>query len=235
MHSTYNYSANNPLIIIDPSGLAAWEIKNQWNDDYIERYRKFVKYQAEMYKKSGKEFTCEDLALQIVIDFSSQNNLPLKIRNGKGVFNAASDNFNSALDFSNAVLLTTGARDLQNADNSISINISSSNIGDFLLLRNENGVAHHTQLITSITEFGVGREINIHQGNSGWLNAPYIGGALGGANPTSLFYTGQKVEQGIIDTQGNYSNLTNVIFTPNYLYKENVESRKWNFLGWNKK
>ena len=32
-----------------------------------------------MYKEMGKKFTCEDLALQILIDFASQNELPLEI------------------------------------------------------------------------------------------------------------------------------------------------------------
>jgi hypothetical protein len=38
-----------------------------------------------MYEE-GYEYTCEDFALKLLIEYAAVNNLPLQIKNGSGVY-----------------------------------------------------------------------------------------------------------------------------------------------------
>jgi hypothetical protein len=219
----YAYVAGNPLRFTDPAGLAAWDIVNQWNEDYINKYRQFVASRASAYE--GK-FTCEDFALSLVIDFAFNNNLPLKIATGAGVFDAASDQFQTMTEFKHEVLFHTGARDLQDY-NTIAEPLSEVKPGDLLLNRTETGRAHHVQVVTSAKD-GV---IDISQGNYPRWN---IFG-FGSGDPFSPLYLGTDVQEGrYYLTAGHFFVGQNQ--TPRYENAVGVlrlEARTWNFMGWN--
>jgi hypothetical protein len=209
-----------------------WKITNEWTDEMIEKYREFAAKQAEMYKESGKEFTCEDLALQILIDFASQNELPLSITNGEGTFDASSTEFNSPQNFANKVLTTTGANDLISFGNTTQVPLGKLQSGDILVERRNGKTGNHVQVVGTTTS----SSIYIYQGNSGGLNAiPGSSRILGAGNPASPFYTGTGIETGhIYKVTGTYINLNTKFFGKNYINTHNVIGAQWNFKKWKK-
>jgi RHS repeat-associated protein len=210
----------------------AWKITNEWTDEMIEKYREFAPKQAKMYKESGKEFTCEDLALQILIDFASQNELPLSITNGEGTFDASSTEFNSPQNFANKVLTTTGANDLISFGNTTQVPLGKLQSGDILVERKDGRSGNHVQVVGTTTS----SSIYIYQGNSGVLNG--IRGSsfiLGAGNPASVFYTGKSIETGhIYISTGTFINFLTKQFYPGYLNNFNVKGVQWNFQKWKK-
>ncbi|MBK9247189.1 MAG: hypothetical protein IPM69_03535 [Ignavibacteria bacterium] len=212
-------------------GGGAWTIKNKWGYDYIQKFRSFSSNQAREYEEQGLVTTCEDFAIRILVDFASANNLPLQITNGVGTFDASSDDFNTVNEYLDKVLTTTGAPDLQLIQNTVATNLSDAESGDLILVRRENNVAKHIQMVIFNNDLGVG----IIQGTSNFLNRiPGASAVLGAGNPKSMFYTGKRVEQGIMDRMGNYSNLSNGNFDHNFPALRNIEVREWNFFMWNK-
>ncbi len=147
--SSYAYCNNNPVKFVDPDGREAWEITNQWNDDYINKFNSFVSVQIDQYKRDKVKFTCEDFALSLLIDFTSTNGLPVTITNASGTYDARSDNYTDIATFKNDVLTTTGARDLQNNNNTVPSDISRVRGGDIIVNRNNNDVGTHIQVVTA--------------------------------------------------------------------------------------
>ncbi|OJX92485.1 MAG: hypothetical protein BGP01_07690 [Paludibacter sp. 47-17] len=234
--SPYAWCGNNSVNFIDPDGRVAWEITNQWNDDYINKFSSFVSNQTAQYEQDGSRFTCEDFALSLLIDFASTNGLPVAITNDSGTYDARSDNYTDIATFKNDVLATTGARDLQNNNNTVSSDISRVRGADIIVNRNNNDVGTHIQVVTAgfyigNTDFVNG--ISIAQGNSGILNGvPGSSSILGAGDPNSSFYTGKPIERGWIDVNANvYFNNTKRTTTSNYSNAKNIEVRRWNFTG----
>ncbi|OGU58587.1 MAG: hypothetical protein A2X64_05020 [Ignavibacteria bacterium GWF2_33_9] len=206
----------------------AWDIANKWDDDMVEKYRDFAPKQAEMYKNAGKEFTCEDLALQILIDFASQNNLPLSITNGSGTFRP--QDFNSIEAFTNTVLGTTGADDLQRYGNTITIASDNISSGDLLLERKDGVHGNHVMM----AEFSTNSSLYTIQGNSNLLNGiPGSNKFLRAGYPNSFFYCGKPIEAGRISiSNGIYFNFDTNKERINYLNNFNVKALQWNFKKW---
>ncbi len=234
--SPYCYGSNNPIRYMDVNGDSAWRINNQWNTEYISKYHQYVPSQIQQYYNNGKKFTCEDLALSTLIDFASTNGLPVTIRNGKGIYDARSDNYTDIATFKNDVLTTTGARDLQNNNNTVSSDISRVRGGDIIVNRNNNNVGTHIQVVKASfyidnTDFVNG--VSIAQGNSGILNeVPGSSSILGAGDPNSSFYTGKPIERGWVDVNANvYFNNTKGTTTSNYSNAKNINVRRWNFSG----
>lgn len=228
-HSPYHYALNNPIVNIDINGDSAWTISNNWNEEYIQNYRDFVVNQTNQYIKNNQSFTCEDLALSLLIDFASQNGLPISIENGQGLFDARSDSYSDVATFKNDVLNFTGAPDLQNSRNTLAININGSNTGDIILNRNSDNIASHVQVIYSPqNEIGV---MGIVQGNSGALNIiPGSSWALGASNPSSSSYTGQRIEKAIyLPSADFYKNYSSGRTYENFSQVRNIDIRRWNF------
>ncbi len=250
----YGYCSNNPINYSDPMGLmdeslgyhgkeysefknkkdveknGAWDIENEWNDDYIRKYNDYVSRQIDAYEASSAEFTCEDLALNLLIDFASANNLPVQITNNSGLFgakktyDAASKRFNSVDEYKNAVMKTTGANDLMNN----TIAISSGGVGDMILLDtgsptgSHDGIMSHTQIITGFNF--VSAQMFIAQGNTK---------DSGSDNPQSENYIGTTIQTatyGILS--GNYQRESNPPVS-NALTTFGAVYRQWNFLGMN--
>lgn len=230
-YSPYQYALDNPISYIDIKGDSAWAITNQWNYDYISKYQESIQSTIAQYKKDGKEFTCEDLALSVMMDFAEQNGLPVTIVNESGTYDARSDDYTDAATFKNDVLTTTAAPDLQNSKNTSTISSNDAKSGDIILSRTEEGRAHHTQVISS-PENSIG-VMGLKQGNSGALNAiPGASRIFGAGNPASAFYTGKPIESAIfVPAASFYKNYTTGKIIPNYSTQKNIELRRWNFNG----
>jgi hypothetical protein len=222
-YSPYVYSLNNPIVFVDANGDSAWAIHSQWSEETIKSYQTYASKRAEEYAKSGTACTCEDLALNILIDFASANGLPLVIANQSGAYSAAADAFTDVQGFRNSVLETTGARDLQNPLNTTAVALSGIATGDLLLGRRETGVAFHTQVVTSIEPNAIG----IHQGNFGTSLFNRT------SDPSSWFYKGAPVQRGTINLEsGVFTNRTLGRTVDNFITVYNIEPRRWRFGIW---
>jgi hypothetical protein len=222
-YSPYVYSLNNPVVFVDANGDSAWAIHNQWSSDMIKQYQAYASKRAEEYAKNKTACTCEDLALNILIDFASANGLPLVVVNQSGSYSAAADAFTDVQGFRNTVLETTGARDLQNPLNTTAVALSDVATGDLLLGRNQAGIAFHTQMVTSVQTGAIG----IHQGNFGtnWYNRT--------SDPSSWFYIGAPVQRGTINLEtGVFTNQTLGRTRNDFMSVYNIQSRRWRFGRW---
>ncbi len=213
------------------SGNGAWAVTNEWNKEYEKQYRDFSATQAEKYKAEGRKFTCEDLALQVLIDFASQNNLPVILATESGVFNASDGKWNGDIEgFTCALQAAFGSNDLLSSSNTVFTSMNNVSAGDLLIQVNELGIGHHTQIVESTTN----SSINIIQGDAtrqqafGWS-----------ANPCSPWYSGGYM--GYTITRGNfnridgsYINVTNGNPYPKGFLNE-FRARTWNFYNFNRR
>ena len=233
--SPYVFAGNNPILNIDIQGDSAWQIINQWNDKYITSYRTTLNTKIQQYINDGKEFTCEDMALSLLVDFASQNGLPVTISNGQGTYDARSDSYTDAEKFKNDILKYTGANDLQDSRNTTQISISNAKTGDIILNRyNGNDIGRHVQVISNVSFVDNTDNVNlvgITQGNSDWLNKiPGSSKFLGAGNPNSSFYTGTSIEKGSYNVNANvYTNHTTGKIYNKYSTVRNIVVRRWNF------
>ena len=230
----YNFAENRVINSRELEGLEAWESINNWTDKEVKAYSETVSQRAEEYRNNSTSCTCEDFAINVLIDFASENNLPVTIENGEGVFNSNSEKFNNIDDFRNSILTTTGASDLQNNNNTVQIiegenSLQNAGPGDILLNRNDDNIATHVQLVSSVDE----NNVNIQQGNSGVLNRiPGASKVLGAGNPNSSFYTGTNIQSGSYNkSKGSFTRNGNT--TTNATTSFNLERRQWNFKVFN--
>ena len=228
-YSPYQYSLNNPISYIDINGDSAWTINKSWNKDFIAKYQTSVQNTIRQYEKDGKKFTCEDLALSVMMDFAEKNGLPVTITNGSGTYDARSDKYTDAETFKNDVLTSTAAPDLQNNQNTSTIGSSQATSGDIILNRNQAGIPTHAQVVTSPeNNMGV---MGIKQGNSGAMNiVPGASRVFGAGNPNSAFYTGKPIESAIYVPAANfYKNYTTGKTITNYSTAKNIVFKRFNF------
>lgn len=69
-------------IVIERVG--AWVIKRDWNSDDVNNFSKFVVYKLKEYVANDARYDCADLALSLLIDYSSQEGLPLELKSKTG-------------------------------------------------------------------------------------------------------------------------------------------------------
>lgn len=225
--SPYHYALNNPLRYVDINGDSAWNITNSWTQESVRTFQEFVKTKTQEYKDQGKKFTCEDLALSLLIEFASANGLPVTIVNGEGKFDARSEDFSDVESFRTAVLKTTGAPDLQRSENTVDVDPNKLSAGDMQLLRTKQGVAKHVQVIQNIDDQG---NLTIRQGNSGDLSHTPGAGYLGASDPNSIMYTGKPIENGYYHNGIDiYTNTTKNRVIKDFRNAENVQFRRWKY------
>lgn len=223
--SPYQYARNNPILYMDIMGDSAWKITNEWNDEMIGKYQEYAANRAAEMNKNGTKATCEDLALGIMIDFASQNGLPLVIENGSYSLSAASDEFKDVASFRETALSTTGARDLGRYDNTVGVDKTQLKPGDIILHNDEAGRAYHTQVVKSSTD----NAVVIYQGNT---NDRF----MGSDNPNSGRYIGVPVQLGYYARKsGDYKNVTTGRVERGLLNSSTLSFRRWNFKSWNGK
>ncbi|MBK9284056.1 MAG: RHS repeat protein [Sphingobacteriaceae bacterium] len=215
-------STSNPT----PTPAGAWKVKNEWNDDYIKKFQDYSASKTKEYSNLGKQFTCEDLALSIVIDFASENNLPFQFTNETGTFNPTDAIYTSVAEYKNAVLRTSGANDLANNKNTTEVSIDKAKQGDMILLKTHDDSIkyNHTQVITKITD----TQTEISQGN---LNYRILS-----QDPSSTFYGGVDIQEGAYFKDNSYFNKSKMEYhTGDFLTQNRASIRTWNFISFNKR
>ena len=216
----YHYAGNNPVKYIDPDGLAAWDSTNEWSQDYIDEYSCYVSNKIEEYSESGEKFTCEDLALSLLIDFASEHNLPVTIINESGTFSSDGKEFSSVDQFKNKVLSSTAASDIEL--NTIMIDLTEATSGDLICM--DTGVPNgtkddkysHIQVITG----KLGNFFSISQGNISGGSSKY----------NSSLYGGELIQSRIYDWNKDiFKNKIQNTSVPDASNSFGMSFRRWNF------
>jgi len=229
-----------------------WKTTKQWTDSDIRAYQAQVPQLAQNLKASGRKFTCEDFALELLCDFASSRGLPVKLMDGVGTYrnmdiydpSCHEGHPQTPRGFIDMVMITFGAPDIQRGGQNTVRLAGPENLlpGDILAIAHDlkgqslGGVAHHIQVVTRKT----GTSIDIYQGNSNsdihwpltWTNR-----VLGRnpADPTQAAYAGTTVETGVYTLAGsgwNYRNNDTGQTHTDYL--KVCELYRWNFREFNR-
>lgn len=157
-----------------------------------------------------------------LIDFASENNLPVTIINGTGTYSSNRGDFSNIKDFKNKVLSTTAAVDFEN--NTIPIDLSKIKSGDLICMdtgtpnNNRDNKYLHIQVISSC----IGNFLGIRQGNY----------TKGSAKYNSIFYGGESIEGRAYDYKNDiFINTYKDTKVPNASNAFGISYRRWNFYG----
>jgi hypothetical protein len=153
--SPYCHAANNPIHNIDMNGDSAWAVKRQWNESDQKGFAEYAQNRLKDYV--GEDVDCADLALNVIIDYASENGLPLQISTKDGTtFDSNSDNYNSVPEFKNGytnndgqkiqgVLPNVQARDINT--NTFTLNKSDAQPGDMIIMtKPSDHIANYSQI-----------------------------------------------------------------------------------------
>jgi hypothetical protein len=185
--------------------MSAWQVKNRWDDSYAARFRYWVP--TGVHRNGGKSrFTCEDLAVQLIIDFAVAEQLPLRIRNGSRTTGYVPSDFDSLAEYRNAVLKSTGARDILREANTEAVgsgtpgrdsDLAFAKAGDMIVMN--DGSYRHVQVVTHATADAVA----IAQGNfRDPVNDACSGG--NGNDPVDKCYLGVPIQQSRYELRGGH-------------------------------
>ena len=171
-------------------GKGAWEVKNEWTEEYIQKYREYAPRKIEEYRNKNMKFTCEDLGLSVLIDFASENNLPVTITNGSGRYSSSDSNFSSPEEFKAKILSTTGAKDM--LANTVGIAVHQLQAGDLICMDTgtpngkQDGDYSHIQVI--------GETLGIRQGNL--VESPFRTADYGSSSYAGMIIAGRAYDYG---------------------------------------
>jgi hypothetical protein len=197
----------------------AWQVTKKWNDEEIKKYRNALAHLISAIEERGDTYSCEDFAINLIITFSKENNLPFKWKTGSQNFDASNSNYGDYSSFMKAVMKATGASDFQNGSNTTVVNISSVQIGDVLALitPDDKGVSHHIQVVAKT--YGTPNVVlDIKQGN---LSGP-------------LFKITQKIQSGthLLKRDEYFNKDDSKTYAP-FSNSYSIQARKYNFATWN--
>ena len=140
--SPYHYGSNNPMRFIDIMGDSAWSVTRNWSETDLNNFASYAGNRLKEYE--GKNIDCANLALSVLIDYASENGLPLKLSKADGTtFDSNSDKFNSVDDYKNGYNVGKGQKEggvLPNiqavdiASNSFEVSKSNAQTGDMIIL-----------------------------------------------------------------------------------------------------
>lgn len=156
--NSYSYVGGNPITFFDPNGLEAWEVTKEWDEEHIQGYYDYAKDYIANY---DKKIDCADLALTVLINYASENGLPVDLKyydKGWKSYSSSSDEFTSKDGFLKFITLNLGA--LNVIDNSSPISLSSAKSGD-LIMSKWDASGGHTRVIYEIS----GNHVTWYQGN----------------------------------------------------------------------
>lgn len=221
--------------LFDKDFNAIWPISNIWNIDAVLKYRIYMQSKAQFLQKSGNPFTCDDLALEIIMNFCRDNGLPFQWTTGAEVFTVYSKNkYPTFSDFLLAVKRKSGAPDFANVNNTNIISESLLEIGSLVVLTSNDGRTNpnHVQILSNILKFELQMQYDIYQGN--FTDAFLMGRLTGSDDPTSFRYLGSEIQKGMYDKQTDtFVNSTkNTVTTHFYLEHYKGQYREFNFLKW---
>ncbi|SAL19808.1 hypothetical protein AWB74_00696 [Caballeronia arvi] len=190
-----------------------WRTNRTWTKADVEAYHSAAPRLAEAARTSGKRFTCEDFALELLCTFASKRGLPVKLTDGVWEYRNMDiydpdyhENYpQTPRGFISMVMVSFGAPDLQrDAQNTVRLTGPTELLpGDVLALAHDSkgqatgGRAHHIQVVTRKTD----AQIDICQGNSNWeIHKPitWINRIFGrnSADPDQRAYAGMTPETG---------------------------------------
>jgi|GEM_PF-4955793 len=166
---------NNPIdnVSVKPLVRGAWAVTKQWNTVKIAEYRKYAKNTSDVYFRGNvRQFVCEDFATSLVMQFARENNLPFKISNGTGTYDAKKYHYSEHTEaenhtpFDQVMLKTTGAPDLNpNNQSNTQYIVNKSTMFSYndalkqsriksgmihIMDTSSNGVTNHIQVITEV-------------------------------------------------------------------------------------
>lgn len=225
--STFQFALGNPLLNIDVNGDSAWKISNQWSNGFIEKFNKALPEYIQKYTAGGSKYTCDDLALSLIMNFAKDNGLPFQWKTEAKNFDAASDEYRDYESFSHDVKSMSGAPDFQNDVNTLAANSETANAGGILLnARQGSARAHHVQMIMRRSDDGT--SLLIKQGNFNGL-----GRYLGSDDPNSMRYLGTRIQTGSLNQKTDtWENISNGSERGRFSSSERLIYRVFNFLNW---
>ncbi len=224
------------------SGGGAWEVKNKWNDKYISQYKSQLNSQINKLANSGADYTCDDFALELIIDFASQNNLPFKWSTGSGwmmqtgVYDASDRKYSSVEEFKLDIKSHSGATDFEIPFNTVQVPLQNVQAGTMNVLTTLDGrtTANHIQVVTGTnTSGGIVSGFSASQGN--FRTGGLWGRKTGSDNPNSWRYLGVPIQTGNFDAVKNTWVSPQTGATSNFVgghYKN--QYRDFNFANFNK-
>lgn len=227
--SPYTMMDANPISKTDIYGDKAWDVKNEWDETYIEGFNDYVKLAGLMHFRQKSEFTCEDFVVNLALVYAASNNLPFKFYTGSKYFDASSKEYNNFNEFKYDLLDATGAPELQNNNNTYKTDLASASTGTLIVNRNDKGVARHIQMIIETSKPLLSLEFTmlILQGNQ----------TAGTSNPRpeySWIYGGMDVQVAIYKPNLDiYTNYSKDSYLENFSIEANIEYRNFNFMNMN--
>jgi RHS repeat-associated protein len=218
----------------------AWEIKNKWNNDFIDRFRFGLSSIVNALNTIDEKFTCDDLALQIIVAFASQNNLPFIWVTESGTYDASKSK-SSVTQFLLGVKSHSGAADFANNANTTQVNLQNIKSGTLNVLTSiGKSNPNHIQVITSVTSDGVPSMLNGFKGGITGFTAAQgdfngLGRVLGSDDPTSFRYLGVHIQAGMYDVKSNTWICPQTGITNNFIGGHYANQyREFNFFNFNR-
>lgn len=213
--------------------MSAWKVENRWDPAYATRFSSWVPSGVQAH--SGKlRFTCEDLAVQLIIDFAVNHKLPLKIKNGSRSLGYVSGDFDSREEYRLEVMSSTGARDLLLDGNTLAVGSGTPGLdsdlifaqaGDMIVMN--DGSYRHVQIITHVRT----GQIEIAQGNFRDPTDHCSGGD--GNDPADKCYLGAHIQKARYELRDGRWRYIRPRSDEMVFQKKQARIRRWNFMSFN--